>query len=109
MNDINEREQLINAFKAGIFYQTLLLLVEQAFAWDKEETIQALGDTFAKFSLSLSEEEQKEFNQKLRQVMISKGQKFGHELSKTLSPEEFENVKKELDQLASADNLQPQQ
>jgi len=109
MDEINDQKQLLNdTLKVGAFYQTLLLMVEQSFVWEKEDTITSLAEVLAKFTSSLSEEEQKEFKEKLDQVFDSKGEAYADELAKTFSPEELDEVNKDLEELSPVASDAPQ-
>ncbi len=97
MNEhITERNALLQTLNLGVAYQLLLLLVEQAFALQKADTIRALMEVFPKFEASLSEEQKKQFKNRLDTILQDKTQVLGEELEKALTAEELTQLQRAL-------------
>src|SRR5436305_495821 len=100
MNDIEEQKQLLDdTLHLGISYQLLLLFVEQAYVFEKAETIKELGDVFKRFMDALSEEEKRIFKEKMDAMLEKTGEQMAADLSKQYPPEEINGIKKELEAL----------
>jgi len=105
MNTTDEQKQLLlDRLNLGVSYQVLLLFVEQAFVFNKETSITALSELFEQFLESLSEDEKKQFREKMLLMIDKKAYEIQKKMGNELPPDELASVKEELKQIASSES-----
>lgn len=104
-----QKQQMLDRLKLGVSYQMLLLFVEQSFVWEKEDSLTTLTTAFEQFVNSLTEEQQKEFSEKMMGVLEQKADQVEKEAAEQLSPGDLASVKAELVKLATAEETKSTQ
>src|SRR6266403_5258506 len=100
MNNTDEqKQQILDRLNLGVSYQVLLLFIEQAFVLNKDASITALGELFEQFLASLSEDEKKQFREKMLLMIDKKAYEIQKKMGEDLPPDELASVKEELQQM----------
>jgi hypothetical protein len=96
MDNNQQAQTLTDELQAGIYYQVLICMIQQALILKKEDTLSSLADTLVSFTNSLTLEEKKDFNERIDTMLKEKADAFVQEISKNSTPEELKAIQKDV-------------